>query len=274
MYVLDWKEVYERIKEAPKGILYGIPRGGAVVAGISQRATKNILQCDFIVDDLIDSGKTIETYKQKYGKPVWAMVNKKKEGIKEWVRFPWEDTDPHKDLEDSVVRQLEFIGEDPTREGLRETPRRVISALSEFTQGYSQDPVEILGTTFDEPYDEMVLIRDIEFSSLCEHHMLPFIGSATIAYIPTTKVVGLSKVARLVQCYAKRLQIQERMTQQIAHSIKDALKPRGVGVMVKAKHLCMALRGVESNGAMVTSCLLGYFRERLETRNEFLRLCS
>jgi len=274
MYALDWQEVYERLKGAPKGLLYGIPRGGAIVAGISHRATEVIEDCDYIVDDILDSGKTLKFYGQTYDKPVWPLVNKPGEGIKDWVRFPWEPLDPHADLEDTVIRQLEFIGEDPTREGLRETPRRVISALKEFTEGYRQDPSEILGKTFEEPYDEMVVVREIEFSSLCEHHLLPFMGHATVAYIPKTRVVGLSKIARLVHCFAKRLQIQERMTQQIANAITEALDPQGVAVMIRSKHLCMTLRGVENNGQMVTSCLLGFFRDKQETRAEFLRFCS
>jgi len=274
MYELDWPEVYKRMESAPKGHLFGIPRGGAIVAGISQRAVMIADRADYIVDDILDTGKTTEIYAKQFKKPTWALVDKQKEGIKEWVRFPWEPIDPLSDLEDTVIRQLEYIGEDPTREGLRETPRRVISSLKEFTEGYNQIATEILGTTFDEPYDEMVVVKGIGFSSLCEHHMLPFMGRATVAYLPRDRIVGLSKIARVVNCFAKRLQIQERMTQQIANAIQEVLDPQGVAVSIKARHLCMSLRGIENNGEMITSCLLGFFRDRAETRAEFLHFCS
>lgn len=269
--VITWQEVYERLKERPKGRPYGIPRGGAIVAGLTGDPAPSIEVCDYIIDDLLDSGRTRDRY-AKYGKPFWFLIDKQAEGIDRYCHLPWEETDPTRDLEDTVVRQLEFIGEDARREGLRETPGRVIRSLVELTSGYHQDPVEILGKTFDEKYDEMVTVRDIDFHSLCEHHLLPFVGKATVAYIPQDRVLGLSKIARLVQCYALRLQVQERLTNQIAATIQEVLNPLGVAVLLRASHFCMRLRGIKSTGEMVTTCLLGKFRDPAP-REEFLRSC-
>jgi GTP cyclohydrolase IA len=169
---------------------------------------------------------------------------------------------------------LEQVGEDPRREGLLRTPERFEKALRFLTSGYKQDPEKLLnGAMFSVSYDEMVVVKDIEFYSLCEHHMLPFFGKCHVAYIPNKKVVGLSKVARLVNMYARRLQIQERLTSQIAQTISDQLNPQGVGVIVEARHLCMVMRGVEKQrSAAVTSAMLGVFRENKQTRDEFLSL--
>jgi GTP cyclohydrolase I len=166
---------------------------------------------------------------------------------------------------------LKFIGEDPKREGLLETPRRVLRSFQELTSGYKQDPGDILSKTFKDSCNEMVVVRDIQFWSLCEHHMLPFRGSVTVGYIPNGKIVGLSKISRLVQCFASRLQVQERMTQQIANNMMEHLKPQGVGVIVSAHHSCMEMRGVKTSGEMMTSCLLGTFLDSA-TRSEFLAL--
>lgn len=167
---------------------------------------------------------------------------------------------------------LEMIGEDVEREGLRDTPRRVAKAFMEMTKGYRENAKEILGTVFDVGYDEMVILKDVHFVSLCEHHLLPFTGVAHVGYLPGEKVVGLSKMARLVHCYARRLQIQERMTQQIAKAMEEHLSPRGVAVIVKAQHACMSCRGVkEEKAQMVTSAMLGAMRVGAP-RAEFLRL--
>lgn len=169
---------------------------------------------------------------------------------------------------------LAYIGEDPTREGLLDTPSRVVKAWDEMTRGYGEDPAVLLATDFaGDGYDEMVVCRNIEFCSTCEHHMLPFVGVAHVAYVPRKRVVGLSKMARLVDCFAKRLQIQEKMTRQVADAMMANLKPLGVGVVVVAKHQCMSCRGVGKQQAeMVTSALLGCFREP-EVRAEFLDHC-
>ncbi len=177
-------------------------------------------------------------------------------------------------IADLVREILVQVGEDPEREGLLRTPERFEKALRFLTSGYKQDPEKLLnGAMFSVSYDEMVVVKDIEFYSLCEHHMLPFFGRCHVAYIPNKKVVGLSKVARLVNMYARRLQIQERLTSQIAQTISDQLNPQGVGVIVEARHLCMVMRGVEKQrSAAVTSAMLGVFRENKQTRDEFLSL--
>lgn len=175
----------------------------------------------------------------------------------------------------ALVRQMIVqLGEDPNREGLRRTPERFEKALRYLTSGYRQDPAKILnGAMFSVTYDEMVVVKDIEVYSLCEHHLLPFFGKCHVAYIPNKKVVGLSKIARLVNMYARRLQIQERLTSQIAQTLDDQLSPQGVGVIVEARHLCMVMRGVEKqNSAAMTSAMLGVFRENKQTRDEFLSL--
>lgn len=176
--------------------------------------------------------------------------------------------------EDAVRALLLLIGEDPDRQGLTKTPERFIKALLEVTSGYQADPGKILETTFDISYDEVVILRDIPFSSTCEHHIQPFVGTVDVGYIPG-KVVGLSKLARLVDCYSQRLQVQERMTKQIADAIETYLHATGTAVVVKASHSCMSCRGVKKPGAtMVTSCCLGAFRTEPSARAEFLALCG
>ena len=176
--------------------------------------------------------------------------------------------------EDAVRILLRWAGEDPTREGLLDTPRRVVEAYGDWFGGYRQDPREYLQRTFEEVegYDEMIVLRDIEFESHCEHHMAPIIGKAHIGYLPSGKVVGISKLARVVEAYARRFQVQEKMTAQIAQCIQDVLQPRGVGVVVEGAHECMTTRGIHKRGvSMVTSKMLGSFREDARTRSEFLR---
>ena len=179
-------------------------------------------------------------------------------------------------LEKAVREILENIGEDPNREGLIKTPQRVAKALEFLTQGYHQDPSEILNSAlFSTTNDEMVLVRDIEFYSMCEHHMLPIIGRVHVAYIPDGKVVGLSKIPRVVDVFARRLQIQEQMTEQIAEAISQAISPKGVAVVIQARHMCMEMRGVEKiNSTTVTSALRGLFKKDIKTRTEFYNLIN
>lgn len=176
-------------------------------------------------------------------------------------------------MNDLIRQLLNELGEDPDREGLRLTPKRVAESLRFLTSGYGADPDEILNSAvFQVDYDEMVLVRDIEVFSLCEHHMLPFFGKAHVAYIPKEKIVGLSKIARLVEVYARRLQVQERLTQEIAATIEKLIDPEGVGMVIEAQHLCMRMRGVaKQHSSVTTSAMLGVFREG-PTRQEFLRL--
>jgi GTP cyclohydrolase I len=176
---------------------------------------------------------------------------------------------------DAVRTLIRWAGDDPDREGLRGTPGRVVRAYGEFFEGYTQDPVAYLSRTFEEVegYDEMVVLRDIPLESHCEHHMVPFVGKAHIAYLPDHRVVGISKLARVLDVYARRLQIQEKLTRQVAEAIQEVLQPKGVGVVIEATHGCMTSRGVHKTGVkMVTSCLLGDFRDDPSTRREFLAM--
>jgi len=179
--------------------------------------------------------------------------------------------DPIPDLVESLLVEL---GEDPDRQGLKDTPDRVSRAMRELTDGYGVKPSDVIaGAVFDQDYDEMVVVKDINFYSLCEHHMLPFFGQCHVGYLPKGKVVGLSKIPRLVEVFSHRLQIQEQLTREIAEALEAALAPRGVGVVVEARHLCMEMRGVETpGGRMITSCMLGTFRRDPRTRAEFLDL--
>ncbi|MCB9869716.1 MAG: GTP cyclohydrolase I FolE [Planctomycetes bacterium] len=185
-------------------------------------------------------------------------------------------TDPEPSMESAIRRLLAELDPDPNREGLVDTPRRVETALRFYCRGYAEDPHQVIGNALFEPEtDEMVVVKDIEVYSLCEHHLAPFFGRAHVAYIPRDKIVGLSKIARLVDVYARRLQVQERLTQQIAHALDSVLQPRGVGVVVQAAHLCMMMRGVQKqNSSTVTSCLTGLFRRDERTRAEFMSLVT
>ena len=201
-YKMSWKEAYERAAKLPHGGCYGIPRGGAVVAAMTGRAVDKWENGRFIVDDIIDSGKTAMHYEAMSGLKVYALVDKRIEHQGEWVHFPWEEQ-PHIDIEDTVIRQLEYIGEDARREGLRETPRRVVQSWEHLYRGYDEDPADMMKFFAAENYSEnseMILLRDIEFYSTCEHHMLPFFGKAHIGYIPNQKLVGVSKLARILGC--------------------------------------------------------------------------
>jgi GTP cyclohydrolase I len=255
--------------------VYGVPRGGCVVAALVGIPVDVPAAAEIIVDDLIDSGHTRAAYLNTRPKAEFHALFDKSPGAADeaegWLVFPWEGGEAGS-IEDSVVRQIQYVGEQPAREGLVDTPSRVARALRENTAGYQEKPAEILSTVFEEAYDEMIVVKDIEFWSLCEHHLLPFHGQATVGYIPDGKVVGLSKIARLVHCFARRLQVQERMTEQIAQALVEHLKPTGAGCLVSAHHTCMAMRGVRASAPMLTSALYGAMREG--ARDEFLRLAG
>lgn len=180
-----------------------------------------------------------------------------------------------KDRLAELIREVLIeLGEDPDREGLQKTPVRAAAALRDFTRGYKQEVSTVLNkAVFSEQFDDMVIVRDIEMYSLCEHHLVPFFGSVHVAYLPSGRILGLSKIARLVEMFSRRLQVQERLTHEIAHAIQEAVQPRGVAVVVEAKHLCMMSRGVEKQqSSMITSCVLGAFRDDRATRQEFMDL--
>lgn len=186
----------------------------------------------------------------------------------------WNRLETANSMEEQIRYILKSLGEDPQREGLQKTPQRVAQALAYLTRGYEMDPAKVINDAlFTEDYQEMIVQKDIDFFSLCEHHILPFFGKAHVAYIPHHKIVGISKLARLVDVYARRLQVQERLTNQIATIIMERLDPLGVAVVIEAEHLCMRMRGVEKqNSIVITSTLLGAFQNRQETRNEFMTL--
>lgn len=284
---LEWGE-----KRLPK--LYGVPRGGIPVVYALQRYREfEICQepgdADFIVDDLIDSGATQARYLELIAnnslrgiKQEFVVLIDKRglsdSGKKSWIVFPWEvSRDGASEVDTSSLdipqRFLQYIGEDQNRDGLRETPSRVVKSWDELYKGYFMNPIDLM-KTFDnvENYDEMIVLRDIDFYSTCEHHLLPFFGRIHIAYLPTNKVIGVSKLARVVECYSRRLQIQERLTQQVANAIEDNLQPLGVGVFCEAQHLCMMARGVEKQSSkMCTTALLGKFRDQV-VRQEFFSM--
>lgn len=261
--------------------IYGIPRGGIHIAyllkeafSLSFEVVHSPEEAHCFVDDIVDSGKTRQRFLKKYGKIFFGMIEKSVERPdSRWYIFPWE-VNEEGSAEDIVTRTLQFIGEDVTRDGLLDTPRRVIKAWQELYSGYKMDAKAILSKQFENEtkYDQMVISRNIDFYSMCEHHMLPFYGQAHIAYLPKDKIVGISKLARLVECFSRRLQVQERMTQQIADSIQDALDPLGCAVYVEGQHLCQQARGIQKqNAVMVTSALKGVFKNEAP-RLEFILL--
>ena len=266
--------------------VYGIPTGGAPVA-VAVAARLGLPLADdpvpgktLVVDDLVDTGTTLERFAAAghhvdalYRKPYSpAHLAPHATTIPGWIAFPWERDDGAPT--DAVVRLLQHLGEDPTRDGLHDTPKRVCKALRELTAGYALDPAVILERTFDVHHDEMIVVAGVPYVSLCEHHMLPFTGAATIGYVPRAgaRIVGLSKLPRLLDCFARRLQVQERLTNQIAQALVDHLDPRAVGVVVTGHHTCMSARGIQRDGEMVTSALLGDLRTDSAMRAEFMAL--
>ena len=270
-----------RIREQKFTKGYAIPRGGLSAAYLVQQYASFDLvspgEADFYIDDIIDSGATEKKFNDK---PFFALINKHTFLFendlysKTWLIFPWEET-ILRSADDVVFRMLQAIGEDAEREGLKETPARVIRAWETWFSGYNKQPEDVFKTFEDggENYDQMVVVKDIPFYSHCEHHITPFFGTVTVAYIPDKKIVGLSKLSRLIDIFARRLQVQERLTTQIADTIVKHLEPLGVGVLVKARHLCMESRGIAKQGHhTVTSALHGALRNNPETRAEFMRL--
>lgn len=265
--------------------VYGIPQGGAVPAVMVARhlnlplldEVNEATLSTLVVDDLVDSGVTASRFPAAqfdalYRKPHSPTTHAPDAvNVNGWAVFPWEaDPEPT----DAIVRLLEHIGEDPTRDGLLDTPARVLKAMRELTAGYSADIEAILARQFDHHHDQMIVVTRIPFVSLCEHHLLPFTGHATVGYIPGNgRVVGLSKLARIVDAYARRLQLQERLTDQVADALLTHLDPDGVGVVVTATHACLTHRGAQATGAaMTTSALHGAMRDKPEARAEFLAL--
>jgi GTP cyclohydrolase IA len=264
---------------APGTVLtvYAVPRNG-IPAALALAEHLPIALVDtpdrarIVVDDLIDSGATAKRYE---GKPFFALIDKRIAPYHgSWIVWPWEG-DAAGGIEDNIRRLLQYVGEDASRGGLLETPARVAKAWQEWCEGYGQDPADILKTFEDgaEGVDEMVVVKDIPFYTHCEHHMAPFFGTATIGYLPNQKIVGLSKLSRLLDIYARRLQVQERLGCQVADAIMEHLDALGCGVVITARHLCMESRGIKKQGSTTaTSALRGLFKEDPAVRAEFLAL--
>jgi len=266
--------------------VYPIPRGGVPAAYLLKAASEvwaihicaNPQDADVFVDDIIDSGATMERYCDQYpGIPFLALVDKTDpaDAALDWVVFPWEETDAASAEEDIVRRMLQVIGEDPDREGLRDTPKRVLKAWRTWFGGYGKDVAQVMKVFEDgaDGCDEMVLVKDIPVFSHCEHHIAPILGVAHVAYIPNGKILGLSKIARVVDIFARRLQVQERLTNNIADALQEHLEPLGVAVVITAEHTCMTTRGVQiAGGRTTTSAMRGAFRDNPETRAEYMGL--
>jgi len=291
--ILDWSEFYglcENLANKIKGkyrVIYPIHKNGLYVANfLSESLGLKIIYDkesinDFnkseliIVDDLVDSGRTLSSFKG-IDKAVLFVKNNNQKKVKyfvektnDWIRFPFEKEN---DIEENIVRMLEYIGEDPTREGLIDTPKRIVKSWDKLYGGYKMNPKDLVTSFQDGACDEVVILKNIEFYSVCEHHNLPFFGKISIGYLPRKKVIGVSKLARIVEVYARRMQIQEKMTTQIADCIVDLINPRGVMVVCEAQHFCVVARGVEKkNSLMVTSAIRGAFRKK-DLRDEFLNL--
>lgn len=273
--------------------VYAVPRGG-IPAAYAMRPHRHFdmvdhpYDADYIVDDIYDSGATMKQMLIAAANPPGRKVFREPPGIvvlidkrttdwaDQWVVFPWEG-DSVGSIEDNIKRLLQYIDPESERGGLAETPARVAKAWAFWSKGYAEDPAAILKTFDDgaEGVDEMVIVRNIPLYSHCEHHLAAIIGHATVAYIPDGKIVGLSKINRVVDCFARRLQVQERMTNQIADAIQEHLKPRGVGVVITARHMCMESRGVCQQGHDTTSSALrGVFKTDSTVRSEFLHLAK
>jgi GTP cyclohydrolase I len=269
--------------------IFGVPRGGIPAAYAVSHALSlyhkccstvvdKVEQSNVIVDDLYDSGATWRRY-ENHSQFFYTLFDKRDQYTHDWLVFPWEAGEHSGDTsaDDIVVRLLQRLGEDPTREGLRETPARYVKALEHWFSGYKvEDPLALLKAFQDgaEGADGgLVVVGDIPVYSHCEHHIAPIFGTATIGYIPQGRIVGLSKMKRVVDAYARRLQVQERMTRQVADAINFELKPRGVGVVLKCRHMCMESRGVETPGSYtVTSALRGVLLDNAAARAEFMSL--
>jgi len=282
-YQLAWiiENHFKETGQQPYDSIYAVPRGGVPIALLMNEtlklpliSEKDISPRTLIIDDICDSGRTLAKYPDNHAATIYKKIDSPQPrwclfDTDDWIEFPYEQTD--RDEEDNIVRLLETLGEDASREGLRDTPKRVMKFYREFLS-----PDKFNFTTFEgESYDEMIIQKDIPFFSLCEHHLAPFFGTATVAYIPDGKIVGLSKLARTVDLFARRLQNQERITSQIAEKLQEELSPQGVAVTLKARHFCMEMRGIKTHDVTTsTTKLIGAFRDKPEARAEFLSIAN
>lgn len=277
---ITWEEVLERLVryDNEREIIYGVPKGGMIATSFLKhaRTTYDPSKATIILDDLIDSGATREKYDKMYRlTPFVGLFDKEKEGITDWLIFPWEKDHPmgEDSVEQNIIRILQYLGEDVKREGLVDTPKRVVKSWDEIYGGYKIKPASLMTVFENKGMDEIVLLKNIEMHSMCEHHMLPFSGIAHVAYIPDQYVIGVSKLARLVDAFSRRLQIQENIVDQVTDALMTHLKPKGAACIVEAQHLCMKCRGVgKQNAVMVTSSMKGVFFENLNARQELMQL--
>lgn len=279
---LTWGEVITRLHETEKvqrgGLVYGVPNGGMILTSYlgTLKSTPSVAGADIILDDIEGSGTTKEFYQEKYPTAKFVSLYQASDFGGKWVTFPWEREHPKggKTVQGNIVRLLHFIGEDPKRDGLKNTPDRVIKSYQELFSGYGKDPKSLFTTFENDGYDSMVLLKDIELYSMCEHHMLPFYGKAHVAYIPNHgKIVGISKLARLVDLFSRRLQVQERICERVTETLMEALVPKGAACIIEAVHMCMCARGVgKQNSVMVTSSLKGEFLTDSTVRQELMNL--
>ena len=284
--VLTWGDIETSISalNLKNQKVYGVPKGGMIVAGLAKQAFPEITlvtnpwetKPDLILDDLIDSGATQIKYEDEFPDVEFtALFDKRQMDGNPWLVLPWEADHPagEESVEQNIVRVLEYIGEDPNREGLLDTPKRIVKSWDELFAGYTQDPKELLRHFDAETYDQIVLLKDIELYSMCEHHQLPFTGIAHVAYIPDKRVIGISKLARLVDIYARRLQIQERIGEQVTGFLMNELGAQGAACIIEASHMCMRMRGCsKQRSTMVTSSLKGAFLDKPEARQELMQL--
>ncbi len=284
---IDIEEVDQEARRVATAVpykkLYGIPRGGIAAAlAVARYSCGTVVgspeEADYFIDDIFDSGATARRYAAKYpGIELFALFDKTTAKYKgHWLVMPWEVGDQDESADDIIIRLLQYIGEDPNREGLKETPARVLKAWKEWANGYETDVTSIFRTFEDGAanYDELVIVHNIPVVSKCEHHLADIIGHAHVGYIPNGKIVGLSKLARLVEIFARRLQVQERMTNQIADELVKHLSPIGAGVIIRAAHACMSTRGVKIHGSVTTtSAMRGALLDKPAAREEFINLC-
>lgn len=279
-YYLSWGEIISRLTEicSPGQIYYGVPKGGMLATGFlpeGANVTYDPNKASVIIDDIEDRGKTRAFYEKQYPHAEFIPLYTRSDFKNKWLVFPWEADHPagEESVEDNITRILEYIGEDPNREGLRDTPKRVVKSWKELYAGYNQKEEDFLTVFEADGYDQIVLLDNIEMYSMCEHHMLPFYGKAHVAYIPDGKIVGISKLARIVDMYSRRLQNQERITQQVTDTLMNHLQPKGAACIIEAKHMCMCARGVgKQNSVMKTSSMKGAFIEEHEARAELMNL--
>lgn len=277
---ITWEEVLQRLSDYDKvdKIIYGVPKGGMIATAFLKHAstTYDTFKANIILDDLIDSGATRDKYAKMYPSiPFVALFDKQKENIQDWLIFPWESDHPMGEdtVEQNIVRVLQYIGEDPKREGLVDTPKRVVRSWNELYGGYKIKPESLMTVFKNKGCDEIILLKNIEFHSSCEHHMLPFSGKAHVAYIPDKWIIGVSKLARVLDVYARRLQIQENIGEQVTSALMNHLKPKGAACIIEAQHLCMKCRGVnKQESVMITSSLKGAFMDKPAARQELMQL--